>query len=175
MSFMQRFMKPMLKRKAEAVSDLVVPWAGKSILDVGAGRAYIAKRIQQKAGVKVTCVDIDDLNQTDLPYVLYDGKTLPMKDNSFDSAMLVYVLHHCEVPEDLLKETLRVAKRVIIFEDLGPYPLTQILDYLVNTIIHNVKAPLNFKRHHQWLKTFKKFNLKLVHQERGVEKAVERD
>ena len=41
------------------------------------------------------------------------------KDNFFDSAIIAYVLHHCDDPVSVLKEAKRVCRgNIIIFEDI---------------------------------------------------------
>lgn len=178
MVFMRLFepiLKPLVERKAETIAGLCAPHVGASIVDVGAGRALIAKRILEKTGAKITCVDIDDLNETNLSreellYVLYDGKTLPFPDNTFETALLVYVLHHCNNQEEILDEVMRVSKRAIIFEDLGPYPLTQIGDFIVNTLLHGVYAPLKFRRDASWKELFAQKGFRLVEAKYDVEK-----
>jgi ubiquinone/menaquinone biosynthesis C-methylase UbiE len=140
-----------------------------SVLDVGSGRGYIAKEIA-KAGKKVQCLDVKDLNLTDLPLKVYGGKRIPFKDNSFGTVLTCYVLHHAEDPIYLLKECVRVAKkRLIIFEDDADGPLTKILDVLFNKL-HGVDTPLNFKNVNEWVKEFRKLNLKIIKIKRGVEK-----
>jgi ubiquinone/menaquinone biosynthesis C-methylase UbiE len=35
--------------------------------------------------------------------VLYDGKKMPFKDNVFDAALLITVLHHTPDPESIVR------------------------------------------------------------------------
>ncbi len=140
-----------------------------SVLDVGSGRGYIAKEIS-KDGKNVQCLDVKDHNLTDLPLKIYDGKKIPFKANSFDTVLVCYVLHHADDPIRLLKECIRVSgKRIIIFEDNADSLLTKPLDILFNRL-HGVDTPLNFRNIGQWLKEFKKLNLKIIKIKRGVEK-----
>lgn len=60
----------------------------------------------------VTSVDID---QYDIPnFVRASADNLPFEDNSFDVAVLAEVVEHVPNPIKVLKEAMRVAKRVII-------------------------------------------------------------
>lgn len=156
--------------KAKKIYNHCKDYLEGNLLDVGAGRCFIAKTIKEKKGIDVTCIDIKDLNRTDLKLILYDGKKLPFKDNQFTTVLLVYVLHHCEDPEQVLKECIRVTKRnIIIFEDPDPNFMTKFMDYIFNTI-RGVKATMQFKTIGQWKSLFQELNLELVKVERNVEK-----
>lgn len=88
------------------------------VLDIGCGNGYLAKIIAETREAEVICVDVDDFNQTDLPTILFDGARLPFADKEFDLVILSFVLHHSELPEELLKEASRVCKgKIVIYED----------------------------------------------------------
>jgi ubiquinone/menaquinone biosynthesis C-methylase UbiE len=90
-----------------------------SVLDVGAGDCRLAALLQRKIGCKVTPVDVEDFNQTDLPLTLFDGEHLPFGDNTFDVVLLIFVLHHAKDARPVLDEARRVSRRsVIVFEDV---------------------------------------------------------
>src|SRR3989338_10633379 len=96
------------KNKAMKINNEISKFLSGKLLDVGAGRCYISKEIQSKnKGVDTTCIDITDFNKTDLKLILYDGKNIPFKDNSFDNILLIYVLHHVDDPTAMLKECIR--------------------------------------------------------------------
>ena len=44
------------------------------------------------------------------PDVEWDGRTIPLADNSIDCALAMEVLEHCPEPEVVLREALRVLK-----------------------------------------------------------------
>ncbi len=166
--------KPLVLSKARKITNHCRKFVSGKVLDVGAGRCYIAKHIQERCNVNVTCIDIDNLNETDLKLIVYDGKKIPFASGTFNTVLIVYVLHHCKNPIDVLKECRRVCKKggkIIIFEDIGYKFPTYVFDLLGNKL-HNVEAPLNFKKHDEWLRIFKDLNLKLVYLEKGVEKQV---
>jgi ubiquinone/menaquinone biosynthesis C-methylase UbiE len=62
-------------------------------------------------------VDVAAYNQTDLPLTLCDSRALAFANNSFDYAVLSFVLHHTPKPERILQEALRVAPQVIVVEN----------------------------------------------------------
>ncbi len=167
-----RLIKTTFLLKAKKVSFECKRFLGKDILDLGAGRCYIAREIKNKNDVNITCLDIDDLNETDMKLNLYNGKKLPYSNNSFDTVLIVYVLHHCTDIISTLKEAVRVSrKNIIIFEDFGKSIFLHPMDYISNKL-HNVEAPLNFKTEKQWISLFRKLDLKVKVIRRGVEKQV---
>lgn len=164
-------MKPLCLSKARKVVDACQPYLKGNILDVGAGRCLVAKEIVSRTGFPISCIDVKNLNETELNLKVYDGKKIPFRSGSFYTVLLVYVLHHCEKPEDVLNECIRVSKkRIIIFEDFGPVKMMHALDYFSNKVLHGVETPLNFKSEAKWLSLFKSMGLKPVHIARDVEK-----
>ncbi|MCW5771194.1 MAG: class I SAM-dependent methyltransferase [Rhodospirillaceae bacterium] len=97
------------------------PWVGPAdrVLDIGAGDGHLGLELTRSCGCAVTAVDVTDTNRTSQPLVLYDGKTLPFADGSFDVGLLLFVLHHAEDPERLLRDAMRVCRRIVAFEDMN--------------------------------------------------------
>lgn len=161
------------KVKAIKINRAISEYVEGKTLDVGAGRCYIAKEVQTKnKGVKVTCLDINDFNKTGLDLTLYDGKNMPFNDNSFDTLLLIYVLHHVDDPIYFLKECKRVCKsngKIIIIEDTAESLLVKPVDFLYNHF-HNVKTPFNFKTDIEWIILYNKLGLDIIGIKRGVEK-----
>lgn len=170
MSIFELMVKPLLLTKAKKINDCCREFVKGKVLDVGAGRCYIAKELQAKNKVKVTCLDIKDLSQTGMKVVVYNGIKIPFKSNNFDTALIAYVLHHCEEPLKVLKETIRVCKgNIIIFEDTKPSAFTKLMDFLSNKL-RGVDTPFKFKTEREWVGIFKKLNLKIVDVKHNVEK-----
>lgn len=162
---------PMSKAKAKLVATYCSKFAKGKILDVGSGRCLIAKELKDMLNADIRCIDIADMNETDIELTVYDGKTIPYKKNTFDTIIIVYVLHHCDKPEDVIKECARVAKkngRIIIFEDFGFKPMIYLLDLITNKVIHNVNTPLNFKKEKEWTDIFNRNKLSIETIERNV-------
>ena len=158
------------EQKARKIVDACKDWVDGRVLDVGAGRCLIAKRLHEETGSPITCIDVKDLNVTDMKLIVYDGKKLPFPDGHFDTVLVVYVLHHCEEPLETLSECKRVArKRIIIFEDVGIKAITLLLDYTFNKL-HGVDTPFNFKSEKEWHRAFNEQGLKIVKEAKGVEK-----
>lgn len=98
----------------------IIPYFHKEdrILDICAGSCEIAK-ILINNGFQVKPIDVVNKSiYKDFSPIIYDGKRLPFKDNSFDVVLLITVLHHTKNPEEILREAARVATRIIVMEDL---------------------------------------------------------
>lgn len=89
------------------------------LLDLGAGDGYVAVEAAKETHAHVVLADVVDFNKTDLPLELYDGVELPFSDGTFDATLLLYVLHHCEDAQAVLREAHRVTtKRVVVLESI---------------------------------------------------------
>ena len=80
------------------------------LLDVGCGRSpyrsLIEPRLSRYLGMDLANNPIHR-NQPDL---LWDGKTIPLEENSVDWTMATEVLEHCPEPAQVLAEILRVLR-----------------------------------------------------------------
>lgn len=140
---------------------------GTRVLDIGAGYGITASQIAKKLKADVSMVDVVDKHKVDLPFTLYDGEKLPFKDKSFDIALLIFVLHHADSQETVLKESKRVVvDKIIIYEDI----LTRNIFDRIDTFLHgflfnrawNLKNHASFKSEKEWRNLFEKLGLKVV-------------
>jgi ubiquinone/menaquinone biosynthesis C-methylase UbiE len=108
------------RHRARWSARRLLPWLepGARVLDIGAGDCHLGVELQRHPGCTVVAVDVHDSNRTALPLRLYDGRTLPFADRSFDAGLLLFVLHHADDPRTLLREARRTCSRLIVFEDL---------------------------------------------------------
>lgn len=135
------------------------------IIDVGSGNGLVADFLRQQ-GFDVTPLDI-----VSMPYhervapIVYDGKTMPFEEKSFDVALILTVLHHIERPEPVLEEAQRIAHKIIIIEDIYKNKLqkyaTFFMDWLVN--LGYSPAPHTNKNDKGWRMTFDNMELKVLH------------
>lgn len=135
------------------------------ILDLGAGKCALSLILKQR-GYNVTSVDVKDLSLTDeIEPIIYDGKSLPFADKSFDTVLLLTVLHHIPEPEVVLKESLRVADKIIIIEDIYSSPVQKYLTYFTDSLFNfEFKGhPHSNKKDSEWKKVFKDLNLNLIY------------
>ena len=143
-----------------------------SVLDIGAGGGWIAKRLSDSRGAKVTLLDVADMNRTNLPLKVYDGKHMPFGDSSFDNCLLLFVLHHCEDPLLVLREAVRISKkRLVIFEDTFRSPFEKFLcglnDWISNSPFFlanpfKMNMPFHYRKVAEWEDVFKKLSLKVT-------------
>jgi SAM-dependent methyltransferase len=87
------------------------------IIDIGAGKGWLAQAMARQFDACVTMVDVASYNQSALPLTVCDSRALAFADGSFDYAILSFVLHHTCDPDAILREALRVAREVIIIEN----------------------------------------------------------
>jgi SAM-dependent methyltransferase len=115
------FLDRIYRFRARWSARRILPWIGPRdrVLDIGAGDCNLGVELMRANGCTVVPVDVADANRTALPLTLYDGRTLPFADASFDAGLLLFVLHHAEEPGALLGEAARVCRRVIAFEDIN--------------------------------------------------------
>lgn len=168
----------MSRRQVKEMVIRLAPWVappGKTILDLGAGKGTIGELLGKKTGQSVTLTDVSDYNTTKLPLIKYDGHQLPFKDKSFDTTIIVFVLHHLARKEQLLTEVRRVTRRrILIVEDTpitrfaklswwcfdhGINLLERLLHHTYDAVFERTLTPS------EWRLLFKKLKLVLVHEE----------
>jgi ubiquinone/menaquinone biosynthesis C-methylase UbiE len=75
-------------------------------------------------GTKVVGIDVMNTTEAPIDYRRYDGRQLPVEENSVDAVLLCYVLHHAQDAAAVLGEVRRALCNdglAIIYEDI---PLT---------------------------------------------------
>jgi SAM-dependent methyltransferase len=116
----------------------IAPFLNKAdrILDVGAGNCVLCESLQQ-AGFEVTPLDIENLSfLKDISPVLYDGKTIPFAEDTFDVALVITVLHHTSDPDALLAEVSRVARRLIVVEEVYQNRAEKYYTYAIDSLFN---------------------------------------
>lgn len=114
----------------------VIP-RGSSVLDVGCGNGFIAHHLTGMLRTNVVGLDVAKQTEASIPYVPYNGRHFPVKDESFDVILLCYVLHHAQEFYLVMNEVKRVLREgglVIVYEDM---PLGQLDRFVCG--IHNRK------------------------------------
>ena len=151
--------------RAKLIADTYKKWVKPKakVLDVGCGTGVVADELQKLLGIKVTGCDIDSYLLRDIPFKKMGSfSKIPYKNRQFDFSMFNDVLHHTEFgnQEKLLKEALRVSKRILIFE-LIPTFTGKISDLLINKIHNpNMNIPYTYRKPNEWKNLFKKLGLK---------------
>ena len=114
------------------------------VLDVGCGNGKFGEAIAKAYKADVRGVDVVNYANSDIKIDIYDGVSLPFKDNSFDVIVMCMMLHHVEHQEDLFDEAIRCSRRgLIIFEDtyFSPWQRLAIIwnDFYSNMVIGVIK------------------------------------
>lgn len=89
------------------------------MLKIGSGLGFMTTFIRQD-NPDLTVLEIEN-NPKDANndiVILYNGREIPFPDETFDCVVCTYVLHHTDNPILILSEMKRVAKRLIILEEI---------------------------------------------------------
>ena len=88
------------------------------LLDVGCGDGLLAHLITQKRpDLNLRGIDVLVRDHTHIPVDEFDRQVIPYANASFDGVIFVDVLHHTQDPMVLLREAVRVARKVIVIKD----------------------------------------------------------
>lgn len=85
---------------------------GAHVLEIGGGTGYQAQLLAEH-GFKVASIDVSDSNYKDsrvFPVTIYDGKTFPFEDRTFDIVFSSNALEHIFDLEQIHRESRRVLK-----------------------------------------------------------------
>jgi len=160
--------------RMEALVNAIAAWipAGKA-LDMGCGNGMIAAQVMERRP-DVEIVGIDVLVRLDavIPVQVYDGKTLPYADRSFDSVILIDVLHHIDDRTASLAECLRVVRGEVIVKDhfyanAVEHLVLRGLDWVGNAP-HGVRLPYNYFTRRDWEATLKSIGAREIERRESV-------
>ncbi|HSU83226.1 MAG TPA: class I SAM-dependent methyltransferase [Thermoanaerobaculia bacterium] len=125
--------------QARTVLDLLAPWPGARVLEVGGGHAQLAGPLAERGyGVTVTgsaAVCRERLGR-EFAFQVCDADRLPFPDRSFDAVVAVRLLTHLESWREALAEMCRVARRAVIVD----YPDTRSFNRLYGALFAWKKA-----------------------------------
>jgi len=110
--------------------------AAASLLDIGCDDGRVAREVGARVGARrIVGVDLTVRADVEIEAVPYDGEVLPFEDGAFEAVTVSDVLHHCADPERLLRESLRVAARVVAVKDHFRFgPVSDKILHLMDTI-----------------------------------------
>ena len=148
---------------------------GMEVLDLGSGTGLVSRWLARRVGIRPTMADVTEFDNRVLeyPYLRMDNPfTVPAADASFDTVMMLFVLHHIERWEDqerLLGEAVRVSRgRLLVLEDTPTSRLDRAFnvawDWLLN-LRHAVPRPFTFRTVHGWRAVFERLGLDERHAE----------
>ncbi|MEL6567358.1 MAG: class I SAM-dependent methyltransferase [Pseudomonadota bacterium] len=135
------------------------------MIEIGSGPGSV-QAVLGEAGYSALPLDIADssFDNRFRPH-LYDGRRMPFDDGAFDAALLLTMLHHTPDPDAILREAARIARRLILVEDVHEGALQRYLTYGADSLVN-----LEFFGHPHtnrdddgWRATFEDHGLRLVH------------
>jgi len=148
------------------VVNRILPYIkhSKKIIDIGSGAGDITLFLRQQ-GKDVTPVDVANFHDPRfVKPIIYDGQKLPFPDKSFDTALLLKVLHHTPDPKIVFSEASRVAKEIIVIETSYTTLLNRWFTIISDTIgNHRLSAFWSsYKTDEEWRKLFMERGFKVV-------------
>jgi SAM-dependent methyltransferase len=151
----------LLRRYALGEAADVLPFVvGPRLLDLGAGEGWVTAALVRH-GFAACGADVGPFARVAVPYVVYDGTRLPFRDAAFETTLLLLTLHHCETPERVLDEAIRVTRtRLVVSESVVRSRLDRcwldLLDGRFNRLRHGglMPVPLGFRRAEEWEQLF---------------------
>lgn len=149
--------RAVFRRRVRRLSQLVAAelQGGSTVLDLGCGDGSVARAIMQALPqYDIRGIDVHPRPQTWVPVDLFDGRTIPFADKSFDWVTIVDVLHHADDAQGLLAEAARVARLGVIVKDhllegFAAYPTLRLMDWVGNRG-HDVRLPYNYLAKAEW-------------------------
>lgn len=153
-------------RVGEKLKELTPYFSPKdNLLDVGSGNCVLCYELRTR-GYRVTALDVDNLSFINsIKPVIYDGVEMPFEDACFDVALVITVLHHTQNPERVLMEAKRVARRILVIEEIYSTTFDKYVTYFIDSIFNFefFNHPHTNKTDTGWRDVFKRLGLKLVH------------
>jgi len=130
--------------QAQTLLDLLTPWPGARVLEVGGGHAQLARPLVERGfrvtvtGSEAVCRERLDrsLPSGSFGFEVCDAGRLPFADRSFDVVLAVRLLTHLEGWREALAEMCRVARSAVIVD----YPDTRGFNRLYGALFSWKKA-----------------------------------
>src|SRR4029434_4574577 len=88
------------------------------VLDIGAGNCVLCQQLRLRGYNIIPLILRTSALFDGIVPIVYDGTKFPFDNDSFDVAMVITVLHEAQDPDAVLAELRRVARRVIIIEEI---------------------------------------------------------
>ena len=103
-------------RRGARLADLLTPHLPHSgrVLDIGAGTGHNAVALRRSRPLQIVGLDVVDMHVVGDRPALFDGDRLPFTDDSYDAALVLFVLQYSRDPVRLLREVRRVCRGPIL-------------------------------------------------------------
>lgn len=160
-----KIIEEFVQKRARLVVGRVLPYIkhAKKVIDIGCGTGHVANLLT-KHGKEITPADVSNksLVSTIKP-IIYDGKHLPFPDQSFDTSLLLMVLHHTPDPKVVFLEAARVGKELVIIETVYKKLFDKIVTVLFDSL-GNLQPRFywnSYRRDEDWKTFFKSAGYKV--------------
>jgi SAM-dependent methyltransferase len=171
--------KPVYLRRIEVLSNMIASHLEPEdqVLDIGSGSGQLGKAILDHSAcperVEVLGCEKNLRGREAIETFEFDGYSIPASDAQYNVTILADVVHHEEEPDRLLKEVLRVTKRILIIKDHIPagvlgYFRICFMDWAANKP-YGVNCLFRYFTVEQWHKKYHKFNLKIIREETSID------
>lgn len=163
---------PIYNARRRELVRLILPHLrpGDRVLDVGCGVGTLGHALTTDpaapAGLIVTGIERVARGGEPIPVREYDGRHIPDPDGAHDVVIVADVLHHDPEPDLLLRECIRVCRRLLIIKDhqvKGPLAQQRIslIDWAANAP-HGVPCLYTYNTPAQWAAFPDRFGLRTV-------------
>jgi SAM-dependent methyltransferase len=135
------------------------------ILDVGCGNGFIAHHLAGLLGSYVVGIDVDGQPEAPINFHRYDGKHFPAADQTFEAALLCYVLHHAQNLDAIFGELRRVLRDdglVVVYEDIPATWWDRFVCGIHNRQWRGRTGECTFRSEEQWQETFQAAGFEIV-------------
>ncbi len=154
-----RLHAPIYRRRLRVLTELILPHLrrGDAVLDVGCGAGTLAASLATRAlerEIRVEGLERFPRGGEPVPVASYSGGEFPFADRSFDVVIVADVLHHEADPNALLRECIRVSRRLVIIKDhqlSGPFAKARVslIDWAANAP-YGVKCLYRYNSPREW-------------------------
>jgi SAM-dependent methyltransferase len=146
------------------------------VIDFGAGNGLIAQTLHNRSGLDTEAVEVRNWKhkEVSIPFLIFDGRMVPVDDKYYEAAIMTNVAHHEENNEVILQELTRITrKRLVIIETvpendgIEQRERTFVTDALWNRFLFyaDIPVPGTYELAEGWIRRFKKYGWKVTHSE----------